>query len=381
MVVSDEVWEALAARRPVVALESTIIAHGLPRPRNLAVAGELEALVRAGGAVPATVAVLDGVPRVGLDAAQLERVATDRSLRKLGHRDLPLAVAAGTCGATTVSATAFLAARAGLRVFATGGLGGVHREWVRGQDESADLRLLARTRITVVCAGVKSILDVPATLERLETLGVGVAGYGTDRFPGFYLASSGEPVDWTVGSPEEVAAVMRAGDALGGPDAALVVANPVPEGEQLDPALHDRVLAQGLAECRERGIAGQAVTPFLLEYLVRHTDGAALEANLAAVRGNVRLAARIAGAWAGSGGDGGGTGAGGAGGGAGVDGGAGGTGGGAGVDGGAGGGGAGSGGGGGADGGAGAAGGVVGRHGGDAGGAGGVGGSGAAGVS
>lgn len=368
VVVSDEVWEALAARRPVVALESTIIAHGLPRPRNLAVAGELEALVRAGGAVPATVAVLDGVPRVGLDAAQLERVATDRSLRKLGHRDLPLAVAAGTCGATTVSATAFLAARAGLRVFATGGLGGVHREWVRGQDESADLRLLARTRITVVCAGVKSILDVPATLERLETLGVGVAGYGTDRFPGFYLASSGEPVDWTVGSPEEVAAVMRAGDALGGPDAALVVANPVPEGEQLDPALHDRVLAQGLAECRERGIAGQAVTPFLLEYLVRHTDGAALEANLAAVRGNVRLAARIAGAWAGSGGDGGGTGAGGAGGGAGVDGGAGG-------------GGAGSGGGGGADGGAGAAGGVVGRHGGDAGGAGGVGGSGAAGVS
>lgn len=298
VVLSEEVREALDARRPVVALESTIIAHGLPRPRNLAVAEELEALVRAGGAVPATIAVLDGVPRIGLDKAGLERVAGDDSVRKLGHRDLAPAVAAGASGATTVSATAFLAARAGLRVFATGGLGGVHREWVRTQDESADLRLLARTRITVVCAGVKSILDVPATLQRLETLGVGVVGYGTDRFPGFYLASSGEPVDWSVGSPEEVAAVMRAGDALGGPEAALIVANPVPEDEQLDPALHDRVLAEGLAECRERGITGQAVTPFLLEYLMRHTDGASLEANLAAVRGNVRLAARIAGAWA-----------------------------------------------------------------------------------
>ncbi|WP_436989496.1 pseudouridine-5'-phosphate glycosidase [Streptomyces sp. enrichment culture] len=298
VVLSEEVREALAARRPVVALESTIIAHGLPRPRNLAVAEELEALVRSGDAVPATIAVLDGVPRIGLDKRQLERVAADDAMRKLGHRDLALAVAAGASGATTVSATAFLAARAGLRVFATGGLGGVHREWTRTQDESADLRLLARTRITVVCAGVKSILDVPATLQRLETLGVGVAGYGTDRFPGFYLASSGEPVDWTLRSPREVAAVMRAADALGGPEAALVVANPVPEDEQLDPALHDRVLAEGLAECRERGITGQSVTPFLLDYLVAHTDGASLEANLAAVRGNVRLAARVAAAWA-----------------------------------------------------------------------------------
>ncbi|MFF8828893.1 pseudouridine-5'-phosphate glycosidase [Streptomyces sp. NPDC015131] len=291
---SAEVREAVAARRPVVALESTIIAHGLPRPRNLAVAEELEALVRAGGAVPATVAVLDGVARVGLDKDQVERVATDPGIRKLGHRDLAPALAAGASGATTVSATAFLAARAGIRVFATGGLGGVHREWARTQDESADLRLLARTRITVVCAGVKSILDVPATLQRLETLGVGVLGYGTDRFPGFYLASSGEPVDWSVRSPEEVAAVMRAQDALGGPEAALIVANPVPEEEQLDPELHDRVLGRALDECRERGITGQGVTPFLLEYLMRHTGGASLEANLAAVRGNVRLAARVA---------------------------------------------------------------------------------------
>ncbi|WP_448699635.1 pseudouridine-5'-phosphate glycosidase, partial [Streptomyces avidinii] len=269
-----------------------------PRPRNLAVGLELEALVRAEGAVPATVAVLDGVPYAGLDKEQLERIAAGDGVRKLGHRDLAPALAAGATGATTVSATAFLAARAGLRVFATGGLGGVHREWARTQDESADLSLLARTRITVVCAGVKSILDVPGTLQRLETLGVGVLGYGTDRFPGFYLADSGEPVDWTVHRPEEVAAVMAAQDALDGPESALLVANPVARAEQLDPELHDRVLAEGLAECRERGITGQAVTPFLLGFLVRATDGASLEANLAAVRGNVRLGARIAGAWA-----------------------------------------------------------------------------------
>ncbi|MCX4802293.1 pseudouridine-5'-phosphate glycosidase [Streptomyces sp. NPDC058682] len=297
-VLSAEVREALALGKPVVALESTIIAHGLPRPRNLAVGLELEALVRAEDAVPATIAVLDGVAYAGLDKAQLERIAGGEGVRKLGHRDLAPALATGATGATTVSATAFLAARAGLRVFATGGLGGVHREWAQTQDESADLSLLARTRITVVCAGVKSILDVPGTLQRLETLGVGVLGYGTDRFPGFYLADSGEPVDWTVHGPEEVAAVMAAQDALGGADAALLVANPVAREEQLDPELHDRVLAQALAECHERGITGQAVTPFLLGFLARATGGASLEANLAAVRGNVRLGARIAGAWA-----------------------------------------------------------------------------------
>ncbi|MCS0637367.1 pseudouridine-5'-phosphate glycosidase [Streptomyces sp. LP05-1] len=293
---SAEVREAMAAGRPVVALESTIIAHGLPRPRNLSVAVELEALVRAAGAVPATVAVLDGVARLGLDEKQLERVAGDPAVRKLGHRDLAPALATGASGATTVSATAFLAALAGIRVFATGGLGGVHRGWTADQDESADLRLLATTRIAVVCAGVKSVLDVPATLQRLETLGVPVVGYGTDRFPGFYLTSSGEPVDWTVRTPEEVAAVIRAQDALAGPDTALIVARPVPEAEQLDPELHDRVLDEALHECRERGMTGQGVTPFLLERLMRGTGGASLEANLAAVRGNVQLAARIAGA-------------------------------------------------------------------------------------
>ncbi|WP_327182440.1 pseudouridine-5'-phosphate glycosidase [Streptomyces sp. NBC_01334] len=297
LVVSEEVRDAVDARRPVVALESTIISHGLPRPRNLQVALELEAVVRAEGAVPATIAVLDGRPHVGLDKEQLERVANEDGFRKLGHRDLPLAVASGASGATTVSATALLAALAGVRVFATGGLGGVHREWTVTQDESADLGLLASTRITVVCAGVKSILDVPATLQRLETLGVAVAGYDTESFPGFYLSDSGHPVDWTVRTPGQVAEVMRAQDALGVPESALIVANPVPEEEQLDPELHARVLADALHACEEAGVTGQGVTPFLLDYLVRHTDGASLSANLAAVRGNVRLAARIATAW------------------------------------------------------------------------------------
>ncbi|MFJ6844645.1 pseudouridine-5'-phosphate glycosidase [Streptomyces griseoluteus] len=298
LVLSEEVREATATGRPVVALESTIIAHGLPRPRNLQVAMELEDAVRREGAVPATIAVLDGEPHVGLDKGQLERIANEDGIRKLGHRDLPLAMAAGASGATTVSATARLAAMAGLRVFATGGLGGVHRQWTATQDESADLGLLARTRMTVVCAGVKSILDVPATLQRLETLGVAVAGYRTERFPGFYLSDSGHPVAWTLRDPEQVAEVMRAQDALGGPESALIVANPVPPERQLDPELHARVLAGALRACEEEGITGQAVTPFLLAHLVRHTDGESLRANLAAVRGNVELAARIATAWA-----------------------------------------------------------------------------------
>src|SRR5918999_3685277 len=308
---SREVRDALAGGAPVVALESTIISHGLPRPRNLVVAKELERIVRAGGAVPATIAVVDGVARVGLDAAALERVATDTGMRKLGYRDLPAALGTGASGATTVSATAFLAARAGIRVFATGGLGGVHRGWTSTWDESADLDLLSRIRITVVCSGVKSILDVPATLQRLETLNVTVAGYRTALFPGFYLHSSGEPIDWAVDSPRQVAAIMRGQDALDGPwsgvgprpragttQSALVVANPVPEDEQLDPVLHDRVLADALAAADRERVTGQASTPFLLDYLARHTGGASLEANLAAVRGNARLAAQIAASWA-----------------------------------------------------------------------------------
>ncbi|MEO3860641.1 pseudouridine-5'-phosphate glycosidase [Acrocarpospora sp. B8E8] len=295
---SDEVATALSEGRPVVALESTIISHGLPQPRNLKVAAELEEIVRAAGAVPATIAVLDGVARAGLDKGELERIATEPGLRKLGFRDLAPAAALGVSGATTVSATSFLAARAGIRVFATGGLGGVHRGWTSVQDESADLDTLSRTRITVVCAGVKSILDVPATLQRLETRQVAVVGYRTDEFPGFYLTTSGEPVDWRIETPAEAAGIMRAQDGLGGPETALIVANPVPEAEQLDPALHDRVLAEALRAADAEGVTGQAITPFLLEYLVRATSGASLEANLAAVRGNVALATEIAQSWA-----------------------------------------------------------------------------------
>ncbi|HLU73354.1 MAG TPA: pseudouridine-5'-phosphate glycosidase [Nonomuraea sp.] len=294
---SDEVAEALDSGAPVVALESTIISHGLPQPRNLQVARELEEIVRSAGAVPATIAVLDGVARVGLSEAELERIATEPGLRKLSQRDLPLASALKASGATTVAATSFLAARAGVRVFATGGLGGVHRGWTVDQDESADLDTLARTRITVVCAGVKSILDVPATLQRLETRGVTVAGYRTDEFPGFYLHSSGRPVEWRIEKPEDAAAVMRGQDAFGGQETALIVANPVPEDQQLDPALHDRVLTEALAAAESQGVTGQAITPFLLDYLVRGTGGASLEANLAAVRGNTALAAEIAAAW------------------------------------------------------------------------------------
>ncbi|MEU4549879.1 pseudouridine-5'-phosphate glycosidase [Nonomuraea dietziae] len=296
---SAEVAEALASGAPVVALESTIISHGLPQPRNLEVARELEEIVRKAGAVPATIAVLDGVARIGLDEVELVRIATEPGLRKLGQRDLPVAAALEASGATTVSATSFLAARAGIRVFATGGLGGVHRGWTEEQDESADLDTLARTRITVVCAGVKSILDVPATLQRLETRGVTIAGLRTDTFPGFYLHSSGEPIDWRIESPEQAAAIMRGQDAFGGPETALIIANPVPVAEQLDPALHDRVLAEALAAAEREGVTGQAITPFLLAYLVRGTDGASLEANLAAVRGNVRVASDIAVAWSG----------------------------------------------------------------------------------
>ncbi|MGV9776644.1 pseudouridine-5'-phosphate glycosidase [Streptosporangium sp. NPDC003464] len=294
---SPEVAEALAQGAPVVALESTIISHGLPQPRNLEVAVELEEIVREAGAVPATIAVLDGVAHVGLGPDELKRIATEPGLRKLGFRDLPAAVALRASGATTVSATSFLAARAGVRIFATGGLGGVHRGWTDSQDESADLDMLSRTRITVVCAGVKSILDVPATLQRLETRGVSVAGFRTDEFPGFYLHTSGEPVDWRIETPAEAAGIMRAQDALGGPETALIVANPVPRAEQLDPALHDRVLAEALAAADREGVTGQAITPFLLEYLVRGTDGASLEANLAAVRGNARVAGQIAASW------------------------------------------------------------------------------------
>jgi pseudouridine-5'-phosphate glycosidase len=293
MRIDPEVAEALAARRPVVALESTIISHGLPRPDNARIAREIEEEVRGAGAVPATIAVIGGEPCVGLDDAALEAIATRDDVAKCGVRDLAVVCARGGMGATTVAATAHLAARAGIAVFATGGLGGVHREARESWDESADLGWLARTKIVVVCAGVKSILDVGATLERLETLNVTLLGYGTDRFPGFYLADSGFPVPWRVDAPGDVAATMAARAAVGH-EGAIVVANPLAPSEQLDPALHDRVLSDALAAAASRGVRGKDTTPFLLDFFHRETGGASLEVNVRLVRRNAALAARIA---------------------------------------------------------------------------------------
>jgi pseudouridine-5'-phosphate glycosidase len=300
--IEPDVAAALASGTPVVALESTLIAHGLPRGRNLEVARELESVVRSEGAVPATIAVVAGEPRIGLDAAALEEMALGGDFAKAGVRDLAPVMASGGSAATTVASTSHLAALAGIRVFATGGLGGVHREARESWDESADLVTLAGTGVTIVCAGVKSILDVRATLERLETLNVCVLGYGTDRFPGFYLSDSGFPVPWRVDAPEEVARVMRMQAALGLGDRAIVVANPLPPDQQVDPGLHDRVLAGALAAAEAEGIRGGATTPFLLDRFHRDTGGATLEANVVLVRRNAVLAARIARAAAASGG-------------------------------------------------------------------------------
>lgn len=292
--VAPEVAEALAVGSAVVALESTIISHGLPRPRNLEVAGEIEDAVRAEGAVPATIAVVDGVVRVGLAPDQLRTIATSDDVTKVSLRDLAVLVARGGHGATTVASTAHLAARAGIEVFATGGLGGVHRGARTTWDESADLAALAGTGITVVSAGVKSILDVAATLERLETLNIAVVGYRTLRFPGFYLSDSGHALDWRVETPEEVAAIMVARRQLGTDASALLVANPLAPDRQVDPALHDRVLLEGLAAAEAAGIQGKAVTPFLLAHVHEATGGETLRANVEIILGNATLAARIA---------------------------------------------------------------------------------------
>ncbi len=285
-----EVAEALTWGRPVVALESTLIAHGLPRPDNLVLARELEEIVRAEGGVPATVGVIRGDPTVGLTEEELERIASGDEVPKLSVRDLGPASARGSDGATTVASTALLASQVGIQVFATGGLGGVHRGARETWDESADLTTLSRVRIGVVCAGVKSILDIGATLERLETLNVTVIGYRTNRFPGFFVSDSGFSVDWSVDSPREAADVMKAQIHDGG----VVIGNPVAREDQLDPELHWRVLDAGLAAVRERGIRGKAITPFLLDYFRVQTGGASMQVNLNLVRANARLATQIA---------------------------------------------------------------------------------------
>ena len=287
---SSEVDSALHSKKPVVALESTIISHGLPRPRNLEVAQEVEEIVRAAGATPATIAILDGEVCVGLDSHQLNRIANDADVVKASTRDLAILASTKKSAATTVAATAHIASMVGIHVFATGGLGGVHRG--DGFDESADLRALSITPIIIVCAGVKSILDVPATLERLETLAVPVLGYKTNKFPGFYLTDSGYQLEHKIESPKEIAEIWHARASVATEASAIVIANPV--AKQLDPKLHNQLLTNGLALADEENVTGKAVTPFLLEYFHRVSEGKSLDVNVDIIKANSQLAAEIA---------------------------------------------------------------------------------------
>ena len=289
---SAEVANALKARKPVVALESTIISHGLPRPSNLEVALECERIIRGAGAVPATIALLDGKILVGLERSELEAIANRDDISKASIRDLPIIVAQGKSAATTVAATAHIAALAGIHIFATGGLGGVHRGANESFDESADLTALANVDMTMICAGVKSILDVPATLERLETLAISLVGYKTTAFPGFYLTDSGYTIEHRVDSPEEIAAIIKARKEVGTLSKALVVANPVVK--EMNKALHDEILKSGLEKADKQGVVGKAVTPFLLEHFHTTSKGESLAINTEIIKANCLLGAQIA---------------------------------------------------------------------------------------
>jgi pseudouridine-5'-phosphate glycosidase len=292
LVFSPEVAAALASNSPIVALESTIISHGLPRPSNLNVAREVEAIVREHGATPATIAILDGVVHIGLTDEQLVAIANRDDISKASSRDLAVLVASKKSAATTVAATAHLAAQAGIEVFATGGLGGVHRGADESFDESADLTALSKLDMTVVCAGVKSILDVGATLERLETLAIGLVGYKTTAFPGFYLTDSGFTIEHRVDSAAEIAAVIKARESVGTNGAALLVANPVVK--EMNRAKHDQILATGLAKAEAAHITGKDVTPFLLEHFHTTSQGESLSVNIEIIKSNSALAADIA---------------------------------------------------------------------------------------
>jgi pseudouridine-5'-phosphate glycosidase len=297
MILSEPVALALRQNRPVVALESTIVAHGMPYPQNLETARAVEAAVQERGAVPATIAVWDGVPRIGLDDHELEALARTDGVWKVSRRDLPYVMAQKRHGATTVASTMILAAKAGIRVFATGGIGGVHRGAERTFDISADLMELARTPVAVVSAGAKAILDLGLTLEYLETQGVPVIGYQTHDFPAFYTRSSGHTLELRTDTPEELAAVLRAQWALGLEGGALV-ANPIPEAFALDAADIEAAIAAAVGEAEQQGIQGKALTPFLLSRIKHLTEGRSLEANIQLVLHNARLAADLAGALA-----------------------------------------------------------------------------------
>jgi pseudouridine-5'-phosphate glycosidase len=289
---SSEVQAALKNNEPIVALESTIISHGLPRPTNIEVASDVEAIVRENGATPATIAVIDGAIHVGLEESALQRIATDINIAKASIRDLPVVIAKKMSAATTVAATSHIAHLAGISIFATGGLGGVHRGAQDTWDESADLHSLANIPVMVVSAGAKSILDVAATLERLETLSVPIIGYRTNRFPGFYLSDSGFDLEYRADSPEEISSIWRARNNANISRSGMVVANPVVN--QMDPDLHAKTLAAGLDAAEREHIKGKAVTPFLLEYFHNHTNGESLRVNIEIIKSNAALAAQIA---------------------------------------------------------------------------------------
>jgi pseudouridine-5'-phosphate glycosidase len=292
---APEVEKALKNNQPIVALESTIICHGMPRPINLQVAREVQNIVREYGATPATIAVLDGVAHIGLTDEQLVAIANHDEVIKASIRDLAIAQAKKLSAATTVAATSHLAAKAGIKVFATGGLGGVHRGANESFDESTDLTALSQLDMTVVCAGVKSILDVAATLERLETYAIGVVGYKTKRFPGFYLTDSGFELEYQVNSPEEIAAIMKSRFEMGTHKKALIIANPVVN--QMDKTLHDRLLENGLKAAAANNIHGKQTTPFLLDYFHSESQGESLRVNIEIIKNNSALAAQIAAAW------------------------------------------------------------------------------------
>lgn len=289
---SPEVEKALKSGAPVVALESTIISHGLPRPTNLEVARDVETIVRENGATPATIALIDGIAHIGLTDEQLVAIANRDDVIKASTRDLAIAEAKKLSAATTVAATAHLAAKAGIRVFATGGLGGVHRGANESFDESADLTALSQLDMTVVCAGVKSILDVAATLERLETYAIGVVGYKTKRFPGFYLTDSGFELEYQVDTPAEIASIMKSRYIMGTQNNSLIVANPVIK--QMNKELHDRLLDGGLKSAAANNIHGKETTPFLLEYFHTESKGESLRVNIDIIKSNSALAAQIA---------------------------------------------------------------------------------------
>ena len=291
--ISPEVAEAMAQARPVVALESTIIAHGMPYPQNVETAREVEALIRQEGAMPATIAVFSGRIHVGLAPDELEQLGRAEQVAKVSRRDLPHVLASGAIGATTVAATMIAAHLAGIRIFVTGGIGGVHRGAPTSFDISADLLELAQTPVAVVCAGAKSILDLGLTLEFLETHGVPVIGYGTDRFPAFFTQDSGFPVDFRLDGPEAVARLLATQGALGYPGGA-VVANPIPDKDALDKEELDAILDRALGEALRQGVTGKRVTPFLLDRIKQLTGGRSLTANIALVKHNAVVGARIA---------------------------------------------------------------------------------------